>query len=116
MTNDCFNTLTNLYEKKAPTQKWDLKNKLCNLKMEKYVVVASFFTNISQVKYQLAIIGVVIDEDELIQTTMDGIPSSWENFLDMVTKEKRIPTSKYYGMLALKKRSTSRARLCALKR
>ena len=44
-----FDTLTNIYENKAPTQKRVLKNKLCNLKMEKYETVESF-TNISQVK------------------------------------------------------------------
>ena len=32
---DCFDTLINLYEKKAPTQKRDLKNKLRNINMEK---------------------------------------------------------------------------------
>ena len=34
-TKECFETLTNLYEKKDPTQNRDLKNKLCNLNMEK---------------------------------------------------------------------------------
>ena len=53
MTKECFDTLTNIYEKKAPTQKRDLKNKFCNMKMEKDEIVASFFTNISQVKEQL---------------------------------------------------------------
>ena len=46
-TKECFETLTNLYEKKAPTQKRDLKNNLCNLNMEKDETMASFFTKIS---------------------------------------------------------------------
>ena len=45
-TKECFDTLTNIYEKKDPTQKRDLKNKLCNMNMEKDETVASFFTNI----------------------------------------------------------------------
>ena len=44
---ECFDTLTNLYEKKAPSQKRVLKNKLLTLKMEKDEGVVSFFTKIS---------------------------------------------------------------------
>ena len=43
-TKECFDTLMNLYEKKDPTQKMDLKNKLWNIKIERDVIVASFFT------------------------------------------------------------------------
>ena len=47
MTKECFDILTNIHEKKAPTQKRDLKNKLCNMNMERDEIVASFFTKIS---------------------------------------------------------------------
>ena len=80
-TKECFETLMNLYEKKAPTQNTDLKNKLHNLNMEKDETIASFFTNISQGKYHLVGIGVVTNEDDLLQTAIDGIPSSWDTFL-----------------------------------
>ena len=56
--NECFETITNLYEKKDPTQKRALNNKLCNMKTEIDDIVTSFFTNISQVRYQLASISV----------------------------------------------------------
>ena len=78
---ECFDILTNLYEKKAPIQKRPLKKKLWNLKMDKDETVASFFTKISQVRDQLTSIGVVVDEDDLIQTIVDGIPSTWDTFL-----------------------------------
>ena len=47
MEKEWFENLTNLHEKKAPTQKRDLKNKLCNMKMERDETVTSFFRNIS---------------------------------------------------------------------
>ena len=47
---ECFDTMTNLYLKKAPSQKRELKNKIQNLNMEKYDILASFLTNISQVR------------------------------------------------------------------
>ena len=85
-TKECFETLTNLYEKNPPTQKRALKNKLCNLKMKKDETVTSFFTKISQVKDHLLSISVVTDEDDLLQTTIDGLPSSWGTFLTAVNK------------------------------
>ena len=39
-TKECFDTLTNIYEKNASTQKRDLKNKLRNMNMEKDETVA----------------------------------------------------------------------------
>jgi hypothetical protein len=44
---ECFDTLSNLYEKKAPSQKRVLKNKLRTLKMEKDDYVASFHKDLS---------------------------------------------------------------------
>ena len=65
-TKECFNTLTNIYEKTSLSLKRELKNKLRNLKMEKDEKVASFFTNISQIRDQFTSIGVVVDADDLI--------------------------------------------------
>ena len=49
--------------------------------MEKDELVYSFSTKISQVRDQLTSIGVLVDDDDLIQTDVDGIPSSWEILL-----------------------------------
>ena len=47
---ECFDTLANLYETKAPNQKRVLKKQLQTLKMEKDDSIASFFTKISQIR------------------------------------------------------------------
>ena len=47
---ECFDTLTNLYEKKIPSQKRDLKIRLRFLKMEKGETISEFFTKISQIR------------------------------------------------------------------
>ena len=44
---DCMDTLVNLYEKQAPSQKRTLKHKLKYLKMEKGESVASFCSRIA---------------------------------------------------------------------
>ena len=91
---DLIDTLTNINEKKAPTQKRDLKYKLCNMKMERDETVASFFTNISQVKDQLASICVETDEDDLLQTAIEEIPASWDTFLATINGREYNPNFK----------------------
>ena len=83
-TKECFDALANLYEKKAPTQTRALKKKLWSLKMEKDEPVATFFSKISQIRDQLMAIGVEVDDNDLVQTTVDGLPVSWETFLAAV--------------------------------
>ena len=71
---ECFDTLTNLYEKKAPSQKRVFKKRLRTLKMNKDEGVAPFFTKIAQVRDQLSAIGITVDDDDLVQTVFDGLP------------------------------------------
>ena len=50
-----------------------------------------FFGRISQVKDQLASISVETDEDDLLQTAIDGLPTSWETFLAAVNGREEQP-------------------------
>jgi hypothetical protein len=59
--------------------------------MEKDDFVASFFTKISQLIDQLLVIGVTIDDDDLVQSVVDGLPSSWETFLARINARKNQP-------------------------
>lgn len=52
--------------------------------MEKDDTVSSFFTNISHVRDCLPYISVIVEDDGLVQTHMEGLPSSWETFLFIV--------------------------------
>jgi len=91
-TKECMDTLINLYEKKAPSQKRTLKHKLKYLKMEKGESVASFCSRIAQIRDQLLVTGVTVDDDDLVQAIFDGLPSSWETFLSNVSGREIQPT------------------------
>jgi hypothetical protein len=82
---ECMDTLVNLYEKQAPSQKRTLKHKLKYLKMEKGESVASFCSRIAQIRDQLLVTGVTVDDDDLVQAIFDGLPSLWETFLSSVS-------------------------------
>ena len=61
-----MDTLVNLYEKHDPSQKRTLKNNLKYLKMEKGESVASFCSRIAQIRDQLLVTGVTVDDDDLV--------------------------------------------------
>ena len=59
--------------------------------MEKDEGVDPFFTKIAQVRDQLSAIGVLVDDDDLVQIVFDGLPSSWEAFLAAVSGHETQP-------------------------
>jgi hypothetical protein len=65
-SKDCMDTLVNLYEKQAPSQKRTLKHKLMYLKMEKGEWVASFCSRIARIRDHLLVTGVTVDDDDLV--------------------------------------------------
>ena len=96
---ECFDTLVNLYEKKALSQKRVLKKRLQTLKLNKDESVGSFFTRITQVRDQLIAIGITVDDDDLVQTVVDGLPSSWETFKTSVCGRENHQPLKGFGMI-----------------
>ena len=62
------------------------------MKLSKDESVGSFFTKIKQVRDQLLAIGVTIDDDDLVQIVVDGLPSSWETFMASVCGRENQPT------------------------
>jgi hypothetical protein len=60
---DCMDTLVNLYEKQAPSQKRTLKHNLKYLKMEKGESVAYFCSRIAQIRDHLLVTGVTMDDE-----------------------------------------------------
>ena len=55
------------------------------MKLNKDEGVGSFFTKIPQVRDQLIAIGIVVDDDDLVQTVVDGLASSWKTFMASVS-------------------------------
>ena len=62
------------------------------MKLNKEESVGSFFTKIAQVRDQLIVIGITVNDDDLVQTVVDGLPSSWETFMASVSGRENQPT------------------------
>jgi hypothetical protein len=52
--------------------------------MGKDETISAFFSKITQTRDQLTTIGVAVDDDDLVQTEVDGLPESWETFISSV--------------------------------
>jgi hypothetical protein len=82
---ECMDTLVNLYEKHAPSQKRTLKHKIEYVKMEKGEFVAFFYSRIAHIGDYLLVTGVTVDDDDLVHAIFDSLPSSRETFLSSVS-------------------------------
>jgi hypothetical protein len=59
--------------------------------MNKSETIANFFTRISQIKDQLAAIGDPVEDVELVTTTLNGFPPSWDPFVQGICARRKLP-------------------------
>ena len=59
--------------------------------VDKSELMSSYFTRVSQIKDQLAAIGDPEEEKELVLTTLNGFPSSWDVFVQGICARKKLP-------------------------
>ena len=77
---DMWTTLKGLYEAKNENQIMALKEKLQGTKMAKGEGVASFLTRVAQVKDELAAVGEVISDSELVRIALKGFTKEWDYY------------------------------------
>jgi hypothetical protein len=75
-----FDALSILYERKNTKRKLTLRHQLRNMIMNKSEIVSTHFMRISHIKDQLVDIGDSLDDAELVTTTLNVFPSSWDAF------------------------------------
>ena len=83
------------------------------MKMNRDEGVGPFFTKIAHVRDQLITIGITVDDDDLVETIVDGLPNSWETFLASVSGRENQPN---FGMIAWKKKEEFQERQLALRK
>ena len=68
-----------------------LKEKLQGTKMTKGESVASFLTWVAQIKDELAAVGEVISDSELVMIALKGLTKEWEFFVKCVVARENLP-------------------------
>jgi len=69
-----------------------MKNELRDVRMTNDDIVASCFIRISQLRDQLQANDEVISEKELVNTTLNGLPRSWDAFSIDISSRKEVPS------------------------
>jgi hypothetical protein len=86
-----FDVLTILYESKNTSRNLTLRYHLINVMMNKSEIVSNYFMRISQIKDQLVAFEDSIDNAELMTTTLNGFPSSWDPFVQEIFTRSKLP-------------------------
>ena len=77
-----FDSLTKLFEGKNINRKMTLRNQLKNVKIQNAETIQSYFTRVSQIKEQLEIVDEEVENANIVMTTLNGLPRSWDSFKD----------------------------------
>ena len=85
-----FDALSRLYEGKNINRKMTLRTQLKNVKMQDSKSIQSYFTRVSQIKEQIEAIGDSVEEAELVMTTMNGLPRSWDPFIKGICSRRKL--------------------------
>jgi len=88
---EMFDSLTRLYERKNTGKKLTLRHQLRNAVMNKSNTISTYFITVSQIKDQLAAIGDTMDDAELVTTTLNGFPPSWDAFVQGICARRKLP-------------------------
>ena len=84
-----FDSLTKLFKGKNINQKMTLRIQLKNVKIQNVEAIQSYFTRVSQIKEQPEVVEEEVDNAEVVITTLNGLPGSWNSFIqEMCTRRK----------------------------
>jgi hypothetical protein len=86
-----WDALENLFEAKNENRKMALKAKLHDTEMGKEESISSYLTRVAQVKDELAAIGEVITDSELVRIALNGFTKEWEVFVKCVVGREHLP-------------------------
>jgi hypothetical protein len=76
-----FDALSCLYEGNNINWRMTLRTQLKSVKLQSSKTIQSYFTRVSQIREHLEAIEDTIEEVELVMTTLNGLPISWESFI-----------------------------------
>jgi hypothetical protein len=90
-TNEMWDALKGLYEAKNENRKMALRDKLHGARMVKGQSVATYLTQVTQVKDELAVVAEVIPESKLVRIALKGFTKEWELFIKCVVGREKLP-------------------------
>ena len=81
-----------------------LKDKLRNIKMEKGDSITKYLTKFTQCRDELGSVGVTVDDEDLVDLTLLGLPKSWHSYQDSVNGQRNCRDGSDFGRISCKRR------------
>ena len=79
-----------MFKGKNINRKRTLRNQLKNVKIQNSETIQSYFTRVAQIKEQLEAVEENVEEGEIVMTTLNGIPRSWDSFIQAICARRLI--------------------------
>jgi hypothetical protein len=89
---EMWDALIKLYQSDNQNQKMALRDKLHAIKMARGEGVTSYLTRLTQVRDELAAVGDIIPEEELVCIALNGFGKHWDVFVKCVVGREKMPT------------------------
>ena len=98
-----FDALVELFESKNTSRMLTLRNQLRYMSMIGSNKITSYLMKVSQLRDQLAAIEDPINDKELVTITLNGLPSSWEPFIQGVCARLNFLNLINFGLTVFRK-------------
>jgi hypothetical protein len=86
-----MDTLTHLFEGSNINRRMTQRSQLKNVKMQNSKTIHSYFSRVNQIKEQIEAIGDSVEGEEMVMTTLNGLPRSWDAFIQGICSRKKLP-------------------------
>jgi hypothetical protein len=86
-----MDTLTHLFEGRNINQRMTLRSQLNNVIMQNSETIHSYFSRVNQIKEQIEAIGDTVEGEEMVMNTLNGLPRSWDAFIQGIFSRKKLP-------------------------
>ena len=87
-----FEALNKLFEGKNINRKMTLRNQLKNVNIQNEETIQSYFTRVSKTKEQIEAVEEEVENGEIVMTTLNGLPRSWDSFIQGVCARRKVIT------------------------
>ena len=65
-------------------------SQLTNVKIQNEETIQSYFTRVSQIKEQQEAVDEEVENAEIVMTTLNGLPNSWDSFIQGIAARKKL--------------------------
>jgi hypothetical protein len=90
---DMWEALVKLYQLDNQSEKTLLKEKLRSTKMVRGESVVTYLTMFTQIRDELAVVGEIVDERELVRTALNGFTKQRDVFVRGIVAREKLPDS-----------------------